>query len=236
MAALETSHWWFVGRRRILTIVLSTFTDLPSQCNILEVGCGTGGNLGMLSQFGQVYALEPNEKALELADQKGNFDIRKGSLPNDIPFDIQTFDLIAALDILEHISEDFECLTTFRNLLRPNGWLLLTVPAFPFLWSTHDDDHHHKRRYNKANLQHIVQEAGFSQVMVTYFNTLLFPLAVSLRLINKTLHLKGFNGEVALPATLNTVLTGIFASERHVIKHCSLPVGLSLLLLAKKAS
>ncbi len=190
----------------------------------------------MLSQFGQVSALEPNEKARELADQKGNFDIRKGSLPNDIPFDIQTFDLIAALDILEHISEDFECLTTFRNLLRPDGWLLLTVPAFSFLWNTHDDDHHHKRRYNKPHLQHIVQEAGFSEVMISYFNTLLFPLAVSIRLFKKVLRLKAFNEQMILPTSINNLLTNSFSSERHIIKNRPLPIGLSLLLLARKAS
>lgn len=236
MAAMETSHWWFVGRRRILTEVLTTYTDLPSKCHILEVGCGSGGNLSMLSQFGQVSAVEPNDEARQLASEKGDFEIRRGSLPHDIPFEPQTFDLISALDILEHVSEDLNSLFSLRNFLRPKGWLLITVPAFSFLWSTHDEDHHHKRRYNKTQLQRIVQDAGFSPVVVTYFNTLLFPLAVSIRLMKKILRLNELNEQMTLPASINDLLTSSFSSERHFIKHWPLPVGLSLLRLARKSS
>ncbi len=236
MAAMETSHWWFVSRRRILTEVLTTYADLPSKCHILEVGCGSGGNLSMLSEFGQVSAVEPNDDARELASQKGDFEIRRGSLPHDIPFDPQTFDLISALDILEHVPDDLNSLLSLRNFLRPKGWLLITVPAFSFLWSTHDDDHHHKRRYNKTQLQRIVQEAGFSRVIVTYFNTLLFPLAVSIRLMKKILGLNELNEQMTLPAPMNELLTCLFSSERHFIRNWPLPVGLSLLLLARRSS
>ncbi len=236
MAAMETNHWWFVGRRRILTEVLKTYVDLPSKCQILEVGCGTGGNLSMLSQFGRVSAIEPNDQARQLASQKGDFEIRRGSLPHDIPFDPQAFDLISALDILEHVSDDLNSLHSLRNFLRPKGWLLITVPAFSFLWSTHDEDHHHKRRYNKTQLERIVHEAGFSRVIVTYFNTLLFPLAASIRLMKKILGLNELNEQMALPASINQLLTCSFSSERHIIKNCPLPVGLSLLLLARRSS
>jgi len=236
MAAMETSHWWFVGRRRILTDVLTTYADLPTTCRILEVGCGTGGNLSMLSQFGQVSAIEPNDEARQLASQKGDFEIRRGSLPQDIPFEPQTFDLISALDILEHIPEDSQSLLSLRNFLRPKGWLLITVPAFSFLWSAHDEDHHHKRRYNKTQLQRMVEEAGFSRVIVTYFNTLLFPLAASIRLIKKILGLNELNEQMVLPAPINDFLTRSFSSERHFIRNCPLPVGLSLLLLARRTT
>ncbi len=236
MAAMETSHWWFVGRRRILTDVLMTYTELPNTSQILEVGCGTGGNLSMLSQFGQVSAIEPNDQARQLASQKGGCEIRRGSLPHDIPFDPQAFDLISALDILEHVPDDVTSLHFLRNYLRPKGWLLITVPAFSFLWSTHDEDHHHKRRYNKTQLQRIVQEAGFSCVVVTYFNSLLFPLAASIRLMKKVLGLNELNEQMALPAHINELLTYTFSSERYVIRNWPLPVGLSLLLLARRSS
>ncbi len=236
MAEMEANHWWFVGRRRILTDVLMTYTDLPSRSHILEVGCGTGGNLSMLSQFGHVSGIEPHDKARQLASKKGDYEIRRGSLPHDIPFDPQSFDLISALDMLEHVPEDQHSLLSLRNFLRPDGWLLITVPAFSFLWSTHDDDHHHKRRYNKTQLLQIVQEAGFSRVVVTYFNTLLFPLAVSVRLLKKILGFNELNEQMTLPVPINDLLTCSFSSERHVIRNWPLPVGLSLLLLARKSS
>ena len=236
MAAMETRRWWFVGRRRILTEVLTTHADLPSTCEILEVGCGTGGNLSMLSQFGRVCAIEPNDEGRGLARQKGDFEIRKGSLPHDIPFDAQTFDLISALDILEHVPEDQSSLHSLRNFLRPKGWLLITVPPFSFLWSSHDEDHYHKRRYNKTQLLRIVQNAGFSPVMVTYFNTLMFPLAVSIRLMKKILRLNELNEQMTLPEPINALLTRLFSTERYFLKNWPLPVGLSLLLLARKSS
>lgn len=236
MALLEKKHWWFVGRRRILTEVLTRVVDLPTEPRILEVGCGTGGNLAMLAQFGQVSALEPDAQARKLAREKGNFDIREGRLPKEIPFKPGGFDLISALDVLEHVDEDAVSLFSLRNYLRPGGWILITVPAYAFLWSAHDENHHHKRRYNKTQLVRIVTEAGFSPVTVTYFNTFLFPLAASIRLTRNILRLNGINENLRLIPVVNEFLESLFSSERHLIGNISLPVGLSILLLARKTS
>ena len=236
MAFLETNHWWFVGRRRILSEILTKIVDLPTEPSILEAGCGTGGNISMFAQFGKVSAFEPDADARRLASEKGTFDIRDGKLPQEVPFTPEGFDLISALDVLEHVEEDTASLFTLRNYLRPGGWILITVPAYSFLWSAHDENHHHKRRYSKRELVRIVKEAGFCPVTVTHFNTLLFPFVAIIRLMKNMLGVHGINDCTRLFPLGNAILKRLFSFERYLIGKISLPVGLSLLLLARKTT
>ncbi|MCH9013739.1 MAG: class I SAM-dependent methyltransferase, partial [Proteobacteria bacterium] len=147
MAELEDRHWWFAARRRILTEVLARLVALPAAPRLLEAGCGTGGNLAMLSRFGEVAAFEPDAEARRKAQEKSGFDVRDGRLPGDIPFEPGRFDLVAAFDVLEHVEDDLASLRALHAQLRPGGSALITVPAFEFLWSRHDERHHHWRRY-----------------------------------------------------------------------------------------
>lgn len=149
MAGLEDRHWWFVGRRQILSRVIAGIPLPPSAC-ILEAGCGSGGNLEMLSQFGQVWAMERSEIALPLARARGIAIVEEGELPHRIPFGSQQFDLIALLDVLEHLDEDTAALEALIQRLKPSGYMVITVPAYPWLWSAHDELNHHKRRYTAA--------------------------------------------------------------------------------------
>ena len=235
MAASEDTHWWFVARRSILHKFLSTYLKLPEHAWVLEAGCGTGGNLNMLGKFGKVFAFEPNEEARKLALQRGHYDIRIGQLPHDIPFDENTFDLVTALDVVEHVEDDRSCLQALWNQLRPGGWLLLTVPAFQFLWSDHDKIHHHRHRYNKHQLEQVVTEAGFTPKHICYFNTFLFPLITIVRLTKTTLNIRNTPEDLLPSPFLNKILETVFKGERSLVGHIPFPFGLSLLMLAQKS-
>ena len=240
MAALEDRHWWFVARRRILERVLGQFVDLPEEATILEAGCGTGGNLPLLSRFGRVHALEPDGEARAFARAKGgpgvDYDVRPGALPGDLPFDPESFDLVVAFDVIEHVEEDVASLAALKTKLRPDGRLLMTVPAFPSLWSRHDELHHHKRRYRRGQLLERLEEAGLEPVLATHFNCLLFPPIAGIRLLQRLGGGKAGSDDERLPSPLvNRLLTWLFASERHLIGRLPLPFGVSLLVLAKPA-
>ena len=229
MAALEDSHWWFVARRKILGKLISTL-PLPADAQILEAGCGTGGNLTMLAHHGRAYGMEANTQALELAAAKGVGACAAGRLPAPIPFVGQTFDLIALLDVMEHLDEDAAALRALRARLKHGGWLLITVPAYPFLWSRHDELHHHKRRYVARDLRAVIEAAGLRVQYLSYFNTWLFPLIAAARLARVG---RGRSGDLSMPNKFaNALLTQIFASERLLLGRVTLPFGVSLLALA----
>ena len=141
MAKAEDTHWWFKGRRAIITDILKKM-HLPKDAAILDAGSGTGGNLVMLSAFGKVYGMEMDEEARRLASKRGIVTVEEGELPEKIPFGDQRFDLVAMCDVLEHIEQDFSALTAIHARLKPSGKLLLTVPAFELLWGMHDTMHH----------------------------------------------------------------------------------------------
>jgi SAM-dependent methyltransferase len=235
MAATEDGHWWFVARRRILRDVLRKLVPLPNGKRLLEAGCGTGGNLAMLEDFGRVSAFEPDAGARELARRKGAVHVSEGRLPTDVPFEEESFDLVVALDVLEHIDDDLAGLRALRDRLRPGGWMVITVPAFSFLWSHHDVVHHHKRRYRKKELIRLASETGLSLVTATYFNTLLFPVIAAVRFVKNLLGRESADDAVVPPRPVNGILTAVFASERHLVGRITLPVGVSILMVARRS-
>ena len=162
MLTLENNHWWFVARRKIIFSAINSLA-LPRKIRILEAGCGNGRNLSMLSHFGEVVAFEKNEGAFERAKSKKIGQIFKAELPYGLPKNIKKkFDLIVMLDVLEHIDDDRQSLITVKNLMKDKALILITVPAYQWLWSEHDVHHQHVRRYSKLTLREKLDISGFS--------------------------------------------------------------------------
>lgn len=231
MRDVENEHWWFVGRRRIVESVIRSI-DLPQNAQILDAGCGTGGNLAMLGQFGQVKGMELNDNAREYANSLGLTQVEAGHLPDEMPYANENFDLIVLLDVLEHIDNDCASLKTLESRLSNNGSILITVPAFQWLWGPHDEAHHHKRRYNADQLKQTAGSAGLKIDYISYFNTWLFPLIAPVRLIqNKK---RTTSTKLAPPPKpFNNILTHLFTSERSFVPSVRLPFGVSLIAVLK---
>ena len=227
MAAQEDVHWWFAARREIIRTVIERLVDLPADARLLEAGCGTGGNLEMLGTFGRVRAFELDADARRRATAKSGLAVAEGALPDALPFDAERFDLIGLFDVLEHVEADEAALAALRSRLAPGGRIVLTVPAFPWLWSRHDERHHHFRRYTRRHLAEVARRAGLRVEHGVYFNTLLFPVAVAQRALKALLRLDHADDTLP-PAALNGLLRSVFAAERHAIGRAGFPVGLSL--------
>lgn len=230
----QDRHWWFVGRRRIVSGLIERFVTRPTVVRILEAGCGYGGNLAMLETFGDTYAFEFDSDARVHATSLASRPVAFGCLPDNIGFADESFDLVAILDVLEHIDDDVASLRTLSERLSVGGSLVITVPAVPWLWSDHDVLHHHKRRYTKAMLRERLSEAGLKVNKIAYFNSLLFPFAVAQRLISR--FTGGKLADYDVPNKyLNALMLAIFTLEAKLLGRIHFPIGLSLYVVAQKA-
>jgi SAM-dependent methyltransferase len=235
MASHEDHHWWFVGRRAVIDAILDRAT-LPPGASVLEAGCGTGGNLYLLERRGRVAAFEPSFEARELASEKHGrgVEVRSGELPHDLPFETEAFDLVVALDVLEHIRPDGDALAALVSLARPGGWILVTVPAHPVLWGAHDRRLHHVRRYRRSGLRRICDASGAQVVFTTAFNSILAPLAVTLRLAERVLPISFGNQERMPPRAINRILAAAFSLEGTIVRRTGLRFGLSYAVLLRR--
>jgi len=237
MAQVEDSHWWFCARRSIVASMLSGL-ELSPGALILEPGCGTGGNFAMLARFGEVYAMDADFEACKFSRARKTAIVEPGELPDRVPFERIAFDLVVMTDVLEHLDRDQETLSVLRERLKPGGWVLATVPAFSWLWSVHDETHHHQRRYVAGALRTLFERAGYDVTYLSYYNFLLFPGIAAARLLGRLREsspqhdhdLRGHSGLV------NSLLRTVFSSERYAIGHITVPFGVSLLVVARKKS
>ncbi len=229
MAEQDQVHWWYVARRKILADLIAREISLPpaEEARLLEIGCGTGHNLDMLRQFGRLDAIELDPSARALASERLGHAVADAALPELPGVPDRTYHLAALLDVLEHVDGDEEALRSIASKLVPGGSILLTVPAYQWMWSAHDEAHHHKRRYSRRGLRSVAEAAGLEVQRIGYFNSLLFPLAAAVRIAGKTTG-KTESDDKVPPAPLNRLFQAVFALERHLVGRVPLPAGVSL--------
>jgi SAM-dependent methyltransferase len=233
MAELDSAHWWFIARRQILEELIRREVRPPTDAKILEIGCGTGHNLEMLGKFGRVEATELDATARGIATQRLGRAVLSAALPDLSMFAADTFDLIALLDVLEHVADDEAALRAIRERLKPGGKLLVTVPGNPWMWSAHDRAHHHFRRYPKRALTALAAKTGYAADLVSPFNSLLFPAIAAARILAKAIGRESADDAMP-PAPVNAVLRTVFALERPFIGRVPMPFGVSLVAVLRR--
>ncbi|WP_084583472.1 class I SAM-dependent methyltransferase [Sphingomonas azotifigens] len=232
MAAHDSTHWWYRARRDILADYLARYGAVPKDAKILEIGCGTGHNLPMLGAFGEVDAIEIDPAAREIASARLGKPVGSSPLPDLTGVEPGSYDLVAVLDVVEHIEDDVGALQAMARVLKPGGKILITVPAHQWMWSAHDVVNHHKRRYSKRTLLASLEKAGLTWRKLRWFNSLLFPVAVAARFAGKLMG-KDDSDDSPPPAVLNKAFETIFGLERHLLGRLPMPPGLSIIVLAE---
>jgi SAM-dependent methyltransferase len=226
----EDTHWWYRGRRKVLERVIEDLA-LPEHARILDAGCGSGRNMVELSRFGRVSAIELSPTSVALARERDAGEVVEGSVL-EMPFADASFELAASLDVIEHLEDDVGALGELRRVVAPGGALLVTVPAYQWLWSSHDEVNHHHRRYTRGTLSRACERAGWREVRTTYFNSLLLPVAILLRVLER-LSTRPTESSLDLwvpPEPFNWLLERPLALEAALIaRRRRIPAGLSLL-------
>jgi SAM-dependent methyltransferase len=177
--AIEDRHWWFRGRRAVIWSLLR-YARYPSPARVLDAGCGTGRNVAEFASLGEVTGIEPEASAVEFCRERGLTNVREASV-EQLPFPDGSFDLVFAFDVLEHIEDDVIGMRELGRVTTPGGFFVATVPAYRWLWSQHDDTHHHRRRYTRPQLLANARAAGWQPVFATYFNSILLPPIAAVR-------------------------------------------------------
>jgi SAM-dependent methyltransferase len=230
---VEDRHWWFRGRWAVVQALLS-HASLPARPRILDAGCGTGGNLRRYAGLGEVSGVEPSPEAVRLCHERGFESVEEGGL-EDLPFEDGSFDLVAATDVLEHVAAERRALEEMHRVAAPGGTLLLTVPAYMWMWTEEDERLHHQRRYTRPRLRRAVEGAGWEPIFDTYFNSLLLPPIAAARLLPRRDGERpdlertppGLDGPLSLPMRLEA---------RLVRSGVRLPTGVSVGIVCRKVA
>ncbi len=242
-AVIEREHWWFVARRAIIAAVLRRHLPADLRRTILDVGCGTGGMLAFLAEYGEtVVGLDMSPEAIaycEARDLPANVSAHLGSLPGDMPPGTDRWDVVTAFDVIEHLDDDRKTVGDAYAALVPGGTFVVTVPALQYLWGPHDDLNYHKRRYDAGMLRACLESAGFAVEKLSYFNTILFPAVAAVRVGRNLLSFgkkQEPKSDFSMPSpAVNKILTGLFSLEAGWVTGGTLPVGVSLIAVGRKS-
>ena len=231
---IQRKHWWFATKRDIVLDTIVRHIKLLQSDVILDIGCGSGLMLNPLERIGNVSGMDMSDEAIQFSSEIFSGTIKKGSLPNDAPYPKNSFSLVTALDVIEHIDDDLASLASIKDLLRENGKAIITVPAYMSLWSHFDELNEHKRRYTRSELHRKLLDAGFVIEKISYYNTLLFPAVYFVRKLNNLLGRDG-SSDIDMPSpAINSILKSIFGLEKFILRYCNMPFGVSILAVVKK--
>jgi SAM-dependent methyltransferase len=232
MHALEDVHWWFRGRRAVIHALLHR-TELPAKIRLLDAGCGTGRNLVEFGSLGSAAGVDPSPDAVAFCHDRGLADVRQAGI-EALPFGPNEFDLLLACDVLEHVEDDGGALVELRRVASAGGLLLITVPAYQWLWTEHDVQLHHVRRYTMPILRARIREAGWDVVHASYFNSIALPLVAGARLAERRSSRHGHTDLDRTPEVLNGLLVLPMKFEAWMIRHgARLPAGVSIGVLCR---
>lgn len=228
---LEEKHWWHIAKRALCKKLIKNYFR---RGKILDVGCGTGKNVEYFSDLGPVWGIDNSNEALSFCVNYRHLkNIKKGDAAKS-GFKNNYFDLVYMLDVLEH-TDDRKSLGEMHRILKKNGLLLITVPAYHWMWSKWDDQLHHKRRYTSKNLYTTLNNNGFKVLKISYFNSFLVLPVYLVRKIKTLTSNKNYGSDFRIGNLfINRVMLTLAKVEHFVIKHTSVPFGLSIVVICKK--
>lgn len=239
----EDKHWWFASRALVINTLMRQALPQVKGLHVLDAGCGAGNMMHHLSRHGKVKGIDIDPRPVKQARLRG-YDVCQADATQLLPFDDHTFDVITALDLLEHIDRDIAMLREAYRVLKPGGHIVITVPAFMWLWSHNDDINGHKRRYTANELRAKLQQTDFAVQRLSFNNFLIFPIAALFIILRRghepelaSHHLQENEYQVEMePASplVNTILTVVGQLEAALIKWVSFPFGTSLVAIAQK--
>jgi len=238
----ETYYWWHLAKQELVIYLIKKYAD-NRKIKILDLGCGTGAMLARLKPFGRVYGLDNSQLAVRLCQKRGLKNVSRHNMEQaPLPFSNKQFDVVLALDVIEHIRYPEKVICEVRRILKQNGFFIITVPAYKFLWSYWDVILGHSTRYNKKSILALLRPNGFHPLFVSYFHTLIFIPSILIRLVKQTIYNKTTKSSreeihsdfIPLPKWLNALLLVVAGLERQILTKVPLPLGLSLITICQK--
>ncbi|MFH2000833.1 MAG: class I SAM-dependent methyltransferase [Planctomycetota bacterium] len=237
MFQVEETNWWYRSRRLLVRrAVEAECRRLGRPLKILDVACATGMSFRFLSDLGEITGIDISAETIVLCNRRGITDIVQCDAM-ELPFVDGSFDMVLALDAFEHFEDDCKAMAEMHRVLKPQGRAIVTVPAFMFLWSPHDDSFHHIRRYTRGELGSKLKSAGLNPVRISYYSFFLMPPVYIFRKIRSLFGEqkdKKSDFFVPIPTPAELMLKGIMAVERFLMRFVNLPFGVSLFSVFRK--
>lgn len=230
--SLEEKHWWHISKRRVIQNLIKKYNLLKNP-KILDIGCGAGKNLEELQNLGTVYGLDSSKEALKYCRKRGLKNIKIGSAEKT-NLKSNYFDIVTILDVLEH-TDDKRVFKEMGRIVKKKGIIIITVPAFPWLWSSWDEVLHHKRRYTSKSLKYLIESNNFRVLKIFYLYSFLVMPAFLVRKIKQKLYNKKYPSDFELSNPIFNFLLNKLARFEFILAQKGLiPFGTTLMAIAKK--